>query len=621
MSLTKILIACTGVLVIHLQGMSQFQGPYNPGTRINDVSGGSIAWTNPDNGAISDNTYAIATNGITNYLSVSDFGFSIPANANITGIELEVERKASPANPVTSNTWTTFTPPAYTSGTATASYGSTSYSYNLPVSSATNNYRLLVVTIGIENADNVGTTNPLVTFGTVTYNGIAMTLATSNFRASATTSNNVAVYYLPESGLPATTGNRTLVINKTINGELAGGTISPGEYVEIVGVTTFTNVNQSTPVTAVSQTSATSPITSPPLTNVRNGDFVVAATMNNTSSAGGGSITQNTGYTENFEVSNNNTNGATSGALLEVQSRSLSGVTGAPAVMVNATAAAASRLVMGAICVNAARIYDKSTKSKNGAGLEVGNNKAVIPANSLPNAWPDTDTYQMYGGPSDLWGTTWTPADINSPDFGFSFQADAENSIASIDHVRTTVYYSVPLGVTCQSFTLTQVNEGIVSSFTTNIDDNKNYQFTLEKAGIDLNFKPVDSVLAINRNTIHNLSIADTKPYSGINYYRIRMNEENQTFSGYSSAQQIMFDREQINILVYPNPAHEHIVIESAQSITSAIISDITGKQSTLKITSIDTNKFKLENLPIKGIYTLIVNTNEGTISKRIIIN
>jgi hypothetical protein len=276
---------------------------------------------------------------------------------------------------------------------------------------------------------------------------------------------------------------------------------------------------------------------------------------------------------------------------------------------------------MGAICVNAARIYDKSTKSKNGVGLEVGNNKAVTPANSLPNAWPDTDTYQMYGGSSDLWGTTWTPADINSPDFGFSFQADAENSIASIDHVRTTVYYSVPLGVTCQSFTLTQTNEGIVSSFTTSIDDNKKYQFTLEKAGIDLNFKPVDSVFATNRNAIHNLNITDTKPYSGINYYRIRMNEENQRLHGYSSAKQIMFGNEQINILVYPNPVHEHIVIESDQIIASVVLSDVTGKQSAAKITSIDINRFKIENLPSKGIYTLIVNTNEGTISKRIIID
>jgi hypothetical protein len=29
-------------------------------------------------------------------------------------------------------------------------------------------------------------------------------------------------------------------------------------------------------------------------------------------------------------------------------------------------------------------------------------------------AWPATDTVVTYGGPTDLWGTTWSPADINA---------------------------------------------------------------------------------------------------------------------------------------------------------------------------------------------------------------
>ncbi|HXB12560.1 MAG TPA: hypothetical protein VNZ45_11270, partial [Bacteroidia bacterium] len=367
--------------------------------------------------------------------------------------------------------------------------------YNLPVSSVTNNQRLIVVTVGIENVDNVGPADPSITFGTVTYNGVAMTLATSNSRASATTSNSVAVYYLTDAGLPATTGNRALVINKTINGESAGGIISQDQYVEIVGVNTYTSVDQSTPVSAVSQTTASSPITSPPITNVRNGDFIVAATMNNTPSVSGGSVTQGAGFTQNFSLSNNNTGGTTSGALLEVQSESLSGVTGTPNVTVSATAAGASRLVMDAISVNAARVYDNSVMIINTLGLQVGSNMAIAPSNSLPNAWPDTDTYQTYGGAGNLWGTTWLPSDINSPSFGLSFQADASNSIASVDHIRMTVYYSIPAKLTLQSFTLSQTKEGVVSLFSYNVDDNKKYQLTLEKAGTDLHFIPVDSIL------------------------------------------------------------------------------------------------------------------------------
>lgn len=436
----NIFLICSGILFFNLNTSAQSQGPLNPGTRTNNASGGSVAWINPNNSSASDNTYAEATDGLSNFLSVSNFGFTIPASATINGIQLDVERKATPMNAVTAGTWTTFNPPTYTSGTATTSYGSTSYSYNLPVASATNNERLLLVTIGIENADNNSPFNPSITFGTVTYNGMAMTLATSNSMASATTSNNVAVYYMLESSLPATTGSRTLVINKTINGETSGGTISPAEYVEIVGVNLYTNVNQSNPISAVSQINATSPITAPILSNVRNGDFLVAATMNNTS--GGASVTPATGYTENFEIALNNT--TASGAILEVQSKSLSGVTGSPNVTMSATATGASRLVMGAVAVNSARVYDKTAKLLK-AMTQTGNDNAVAPGNVLGNAWPDTDTYLTYGSASDLWGTTWTATEINSSTFGMEFQADALNSIASIDHVRMTVYYSVPL--------------------------------------------------------------------------------------------------------------------------------------------------------------------------------
>lgn len=63
--------------------------------------------------------------------------------------------------------------------------------------------------------------------------------------------------------------------------------------------------------------------------------------------------------------------------------------------------------------------------------------------------WPDsdTDTYASYGGQSDLWGLTWTPADINATTFGVAVSAihDSTNysRTARVDHVRITVTYHV----------------------------------------------------------------------------------------------------------------------------------------------------------------------------------
>lgn len=63
--------------------------------------------------------------------------------------------------------------------------------------------------------------------------------------------------------------------------------------------------------------------------------------------------------------------------------------------------------------------------------------------------WPYNGTFQVatYGGPTELWGDSWTPADINNANFGFglkvaNFGADAANPL--IDYIQIKVTYTVP---------------------------------------------------------------------------------------------------------------------------------------------------------------------------------
>lgn len=72
------------------------------------------------------------------------------------------------------------------------------------------------------------------------------------------------------------------------------------------------------------------------------------------------------------------------------------------------------------------------------AGVIAGSNKA---GSGVANSGVWT-----YGGPTDLWGTTWTPADINNATFGANLNMDGLTSSPadyqmSIDYVRVTVYY------------------------------------------------------------------------------------------------------------------------------------------------------------------------------------
>jgi len=73
------------------------QGPNN-GSTFEDVTGsGNVAWSNPSNAQLSDNSYATSAikGNYSDYLKATGFGFSIPTGATINGIAVDVERKMS----------------------------------------------------------------------------------------------------------------------------------------------------------------------------------------------------------------------------------------------------------------------------------------------------------------------------------------------------------------------------------------------------------------------------------------------------------------------------------------------------------------------------------------------
>lgn len=75
----------------------------------------------------------------------------------------------------------------------------------------------------------------------------------------------------------------------------------------------------------------------------------------------------------------------------------------------------------------------------------VGSNLAV-PA----TIWPSTTAVATYGGAANLWGTTWTDAEINASSFAvfLSAQANIANADVGVDFVRVTVTYAPIVGGT-----------------------------------------------------------------------------------------------------------------------------------------------------------------------------
>lgn len=71
---------------------------------------------------------------------------------------------------------------------------------------------------------------------------------------------------------------------------------------------------------------------------------------------------------------------------------------------------------------------------------------ATNKADTATNWNPTTDVTASYGSSSDLWGETWAYTDINDVDFGVVLSASLNSNpgptTASVDHIRTTIFYT-----------------------------------------------------------------------------------------------------------------------------------------------------------------------------------
>lgn len=90
------LILLLAILFMAYRAYASSVGPSSPGTTVDDATVGTLAWANPNNAQASDGVFATASHaGLTtsHYLKATNFGFSIPAGATITGILAEIQKQ------------------------------------------------------------------------------------------------------------------------------------------------------------------------------------------------------------------------------------------------------------------------------------------------------------------------------------------------------------------------------------------------------------------------------------------------------------------------------------------------------------------------------------------------
>ena len=255
--------------------------------------------------------------------------------------------------------------------------------------------------------------------------------------------------------------------------------------------------------------------------------------------------------------------------------------------------------VITGIAINVER-SDANGKSKDSevkvikAGSISATNKALSPA------WGSSDAVQTYGTNSDIWGNTWTVADINATNFGFAFSAKrvgggGQATLAKIDEVIITVYYTTPLPIDLIYFRAQNEDKSVDLFWETATETNNDF-FTIERSLDGINFESIANIKGAENSSIAlTYQFTDTNPLSGTSYYRLKQTD----YDGQSES----FNSVAVN--------HEEVGVELVNlQITSSIFSEsftITFNQITNELITIS-----LFDLSGHSVYSSTNQTTKG---------
>jgi hypothetical protein len=246
-------------------------------------------------------------------------------------------------------------------------------------------------------------------------------------------------------------------------------------------------------------------------------------------------------------------------------------------------------------------------------GTAVGNNKAG------GAHWTTAESYHSYGGNNDIWGVAWTPADINSSDFGLAFSANI-NGLAMLipnvrlDHVRITVYYTITLLPANILF----FNATAKDNNTTYIEwktpaDRSDISYTVQRSRDGIQWENVaEKIYRSYQAGKQSYSAEDMQPYTGRSLYRLSM----ETLSGeitYSAVKPVNIGSD-LRLHIYPNPFTNRITITGMQSREKIRLSDLSGRS--IQIPNSTTNVLNLQSLQ-PGLYLLHIGNTIVKIQKK----
>ncbi len=507
-------------------------GPNNPATAANDAATGTSLWLNPNNCFTSNNARATqSVQGLSQYLKATNFGFAIGAANNIDGIRVEIERSTIGSSDV-----------AILSGWQTGLVRSAA----IPAG----RNRLLIFSSGFENG--AGVTKSLTA---VSYGGQSMTRAILSATGTAGGfSGSVELWYLLEAGIAAATST-SFVVTESVGTEL--------EIVRHRGHVVFQHVDQFTSIFSSGSSSfngSANPLALPAMAVLKGSmavTMIMCGSVPNSNPACGTSnasfIPQTPGYTEGYDTYTCNASCcSTSGANFETATAPFTATgTTAPSFSYQGTP---NRLAAAGIILQRAQELDVNVRIVKAGVVQTTNLASTL------TAWPEVDAYQAYGGPTNLWGTTWTPADINNAGFGAAISGRVQNGTAAVDHIRITVFLTSTLPIELLGFDAAPQNQNVICNWSTATEIRSSH-FEIERSRDGVKFEYLGRVQAAGESySFKHYEFLDTEPLDGISYYRLKKIDLDRSFD-YTQLKAVNFSRLS-DLLIYPNPSPNLFTIE-----------------------------------------------------------
>jgi hypothetical protein len=251
--------------------------------------------------------------------------------------------------------------------------------------------------------------------------------------------------------------------------------------------------------------------------------------------------------------------------------------------------------------------------------------------------WPSTFGTATYGGSSDLWGTTWTPADINASNFGVAlsvYDQSYSSRTATVDYMQISVTYTVPapLPIQMASFAANVVRDNQVEVAWRTVSETNNYGFEIYRKRAEASEWAKIGFVQGHGTTLASQSYTyvDAGLSFGKYYYQIRqidLDGKSETFPAMAVTVGVAPEK-MVLAQNYPNPFNPSTVIEFVVPMSGHAtmkVYNVLGQEvATLfdgnaEAGKINMARFNASNLP-SGLYFYTLKGSGASETKRMLL-